>query len=92
MGSILKSKIFRVSAIALLLFGLYVALGFYAAPGIVRSQAVDFVREKYGRELSLGAIRINPLKLQAEIKDLSLPDTDGKPMLAFRRLFIDFEL
>jgi len=91
-GSILKSKIFRVSTSALLLFGLYVALGFYAAPGIVRSQAVDFVREKYGRELSLGAIRINPLKLQAEIKDLSLPDTDGKPMLAFRRLFIDFEL
>ena len=92
MGNILKSKIFWVLAIPLLLFGLYFALGFYAAPGIVRSQAVDFVRDKYGRELSLGEIRINPLKLQAEIKDLSLPDTDGKPMLAFRRLFIDFEL
>ncbi len=92
MGNILKSKIFWALAIPLLLFGLYVALGFYAAPGIVRSQAVDFVREKYGRELSLGEIRINPLKLQAELKDLSLPDTDGKPMLAFRRLFIDFEL
>ena len=92
MGNILKSKIFWVLAIPLLLFGLYVVLGFYAAPGIVRSQAVDFVREKYGRELALGEIKINPLQLQAEIKDLSLPDTDGKPMLAFRRLFIDFEL
>ena len=91
MGSILKSKLFWVFATPLLLFGLYVVLGFYAAPGIVRSQAVDFVREKYGRELALGEIRINPLKLQAEIKDLSLPDKDGKPMLAFRRLFVDFE-
>ena len=62
------------------------------SPGIVRSQAIDFVREKYGRELALGEVRINPFKLQAEIKDLSLPDTDGKPMLAFRRFFVDFEL
>jgi len=91
-GNVLKSKIFWVLAIPLLLFGLYVALGFYAAPRIVRSQAIDFVREKYGRELTLGEIRIDPFKLQAEIKDLSLPDTDGKPMLAFRRFFVDFEL
>jgi uncharacterized protein involved in outer membrane biogenesis len=76
----------------LLLAGLYALLGFYAAPRIVRSQALDFVREKYGRELTLGEIRINPFRLQAEIKDLSLPDTDGKPMLAFRRFFVDFEL
>ncbi|MDH5274479.1 MAG: DUF748 domain-containing protein, partial [Gammaproteobacteria bacterium] len=92
MGELLKSKLFRTAAVVLLLAGLYALLGFHAAPGIVRSQAVDFVREKYGRELSLGEIRINPLKLQAEIRDLSLPDTDGKPLLAFRRLFIDFEL
>ena len=91
MGSILKSKLFWVLAALLLLFGLYVVLGFYAAPRIVRSQAVDFVREKYGRELSIGEIKINPLKLQAEISDLSLPDKDGQPMLAFRRLFVDFE-
>ena len=44
MGSILKSKLFWVFAALLLLFGLYVVLGFYAAPGMVRSQAVDFVR------------------------------------------------
>ena len=92
MGNLLKSRLFRVAAVVLLLAGLYALLGFYAAPRIVRSQAIDFVRENYGRELTLGEIRINPFKLQAEIKDLSLPDTDGKPMLAFRRLFIDFEL
>ena len=91
MGSILKSKIVRVLAGLLLLFGLYTVLGFYVAPGIVRSQAADFVREKYGRQLSIGEIRINPLKLQAEIKDLVLPDKDGKPMLGFHRLFVDFE-
>lgn len=92
MGNILKSKWFWAAAVALVLLGLYAVLGFYAAPRIVRSQATDFVREKYGRELALGEIRIDPFKLQAEIKDLSLPDTDGQPMLAFRRFFVDFEL
>ena len=92
MRSLLKSKLFWLAAAPLLLFGLYVLVGFKLAPGIVRSQAVDFVREKYGRELTVGDIAINPLKLQADIRDLSLPDTDGKPMIAFRRLFIDFEL
>ena len=91
MGSILKSKLFWVVAALLLLFGLYFVLGKYAAPRLVRSQAVDFVREKYGRELTLGAVSIDPLRLQVDLRDLSLPDTDGKAMLAFRRLFIDFE-
>jgi hypothetical protein len=90
-GKVLGSKLFRVAAALLLLFGLYYGLGTYAAPGIVRSQATQFVREHYGRELTLGEIRINPLRLQLELRDLSLPDTDGKPMLAFRRLFIDFQ-
>jgi Domain of Unknown Function (DUF748) len=89
---ILESKLFRAAAVVLLLTGLYALLGFYAAPRLARSQAIDFVREQYGRELTLGEIRIDPFKLQAEIRGLSLPDTDGKPMLAFDRLFIDFEL
>ena len=92
MSNILRSKIFWLFAAPLALFGLYVLAGFKLAPGIVRSQAIDFVRENYARELTLGEVTINPLKLQAEIKDLSLPDTDGKPMVAFRRLFVDFEL
>jgi hypothetical protein len=50
------------------------------------------VRENYGRELTVGAIAIHPFKLQAEIRDLALPDADGKPMLGFERLFVDFAL
>ena len=92
MPSILKSKLFWLAAVPLLLFGLYVLVGFKVAPGIVRSQAIDFVRKQYGRELTVGQVAINPLKLQADIRDLALPDTDGKAMIAFRRLFVDFEI
>ncbi|HET7204554.1 MAG TPA: DUF748 domain-containing protein [Steroidobacteraceae bacterium] len=88
---VLRSKVTWVVAGIGLLIGVYALLGFHAAPRLVRGQAIDFVRETYGRNLELGDIRIHPFKLQAEVHDLSLPDADGSPMLAFRRLFVDFE-
>src|SRR5512135_2957639 len=90
--ALLKSKLFRTAALVAGLVGLYALLGFYAAPRLVRSQAIEYVRETYGRELAIGEVRIHPFKLQAEVRDVALPDTDGQPMLAFQRLFADFEL
>ena len=92
MLKLLHSKLFWIVAVPAVLVGLYALLGFKAAPNLVREQAQAFVRENYGRELSVGEIRIQPFKLQAEIRDLLLPDADGQPMLGFGRLFVDFEL
>ncbi len=92
MNRLFKSKLFWLIAVPLLLVGLYALLGFKVAPGIARTQAQKFVREHYGRELSIGEIRIQPFKLQVEVRDLALPDADGQPMLGFGRLFADFEL
>jgi hypothetical protein len=90
--SLLKSKLLWILAIPLLLLGLYALLGFKVAPGILRDQAQKFVRENYGRELSVGEISVHPFKLQLELRDLALPDADGRPMLGFERLFADFQL
>jgi Domain of Unknown Function (DUF748) len=92
MTQLLKSKLAWAVAIALALVGLYALLGFKLAPTIARDQAQSFVREHYGRELAIGSIAINPFKLQAEVRDLVLPDADGSPMLGFERLFVDFEV
>jgi uncharacterized protein involved in outer membrane biogenesis len=92
MHALLRSKLTWTVVALLLLVGLYAVLGFQVAPRLVRSQATEYVRDTYGRELTLGDIRIHPFKLQAEIRDLSLPDADGKPMVAFRRLFVDYQL
>jgi len=90
--NLLKSKLFWAAAIAVALVGLYALLGFKVAPSIVRDQAQAFVREHYQRELAIGAVAIHPFKLQAEVRDLALPDADGRPMLGFQRLFVDFEI
>jgi uncharacterized protein involved in outer membrane biogenesis len=87
-----RSKVVIVVAVLAALVGLYALLGFKVAPGLVRSQAVDFVRETYGRELRIGDIHLHPFKLQIEIRDLAFPDADGQTMLGAERLFADFEL
>ncbi len=92
MARIFKSKLAWAAAFVAALVGLYALVGFKVAPGLVRDQAIKYVRQNYGRELRIGEVRIDPFKLQAEIRDLAIPDADGSPMLGFRRLFVDFEL
>jgi uncharacterized protein involved in outer membrane biogenesis len=87
-----KSKLLWAAAVAAALVGLYALVGFKVAPGLVRDQAIKYVRQNYGRELRIGEVRLDPFKLQAEIRDLAFPDADGSTMLGFRRLFVDFEL
>jgi uncharacterized protein involved in outer membrane biogenesis len=92
MANLLKSKLLWAAVIPAALVGLYALFGFKVAPSIVRDQAQAFVREHYQRELAIGAVAIHPFKLQAEVRDLALPDADGRPMLGFGRLFVDFEI
>ena len=70
----------------------YTLLGFLLVPRIVRSQLVDTVAATYDRQAQVGKVRFNPYTFVLEIEDFSMPDTDGRPLLGFRRLHIDFEL
>jgi len=90
--SLLKSKLFIAAAIVAVLVGLYALLGFKVAPNMVRNKAIEFVHDTYGRELKVGEVRLQPFKLQIEVKDVAFPDADGQTMLGFERLFADFEV
>jgi uncharacterized protein involved in outer membrane biogenesis len=92
MRKLFRSRLFWLAAIPVLLVGLYALLGYYAAPKLIRSQATKFVATEYGRALQIGEVRVDPFRLQVEVKDLVFPDADRSPMLGFDRLFIDFEL
>jgi hypothetical protein len=78
-------------ALAALLLA-YTLAGFYGVPRLVAGFARDLVRADYGRELVVGEVRFNPYTLALEVRDLSLPDADGQPLLAFQRLFLDLQL
>ncbi len=69
----------------------YAVAGFVGVLHLLRSQVVSFVHEHYGRTASIGEIRFNPFTFALEAKDFTLPDADGKPMLAFGRLWLDLD-
>lgn len=66
--------------------------GFVAVPRLAAGLLRDTVAADYGRELAIGAVSFNPFTLALEARDLALPDADGGPLVACRRLFVDLEV
>jgi hypothetical protein len=79
-------------AIAVVLLGAYAAAGFLAVPYYARRGLQDFVRQHYGRAVTLGEIRFNPFTLALDVRGFSLPDADGQPLLSFNRLHVGLQL
>lgn len=70
----------------------YTLLGFLALPWIARDQAPKLAREHLGVELAVDKIRFNPFLFRLAVEELDLEDPESGPMLAFRRLVVDFSL
>src|SRR5882672_299755 len=71
---------------------LYTAGGFFLIPWLVQSQLRSTIADNYQRVAQVGKVRFNPFTFVLEINDFALPDSDGRPMLGFSQLKIDFEL
>ncbi|MEY4513320.1 MAG: hypothetical protein RLZZ450_5442 [Pseudomonadota bacterium] len=81
----------RIALCVSLAIGLYALLGFKLAPTVLRTQAIAYVREHYGRTLQVGHVRVHPFALRVEVDDLMLPDVDGQPMLGWEHVSVNFE-
>src|ERR1700720_2445258 len=87
-----KTRALHISAVVLVVVGLYALAGFVLAPRILRSALLRDIPKILGVTPAVGEIRFNPFLVQLEIKDFSLTVPSGEKLLGFRRLFIDFEL
>ncbi len=90
MPNALKSRSVRILAVVAVVFCLYAAAGFWVAPRLLRSALIDNIQKQLGVSPIVGDIRCNPLALQLELTDFSLPDAAGAKLVGFDRLFIDF--
>ncbi len=85
---LLSHKYLIISVAALLL---YTLTGFIALPELVRWYAPRYAQNNLHCLASLEKVRINPFLLTVEINDFSLKQSDGSPLIAFARLFVDLE-
>jgi hypothetical protein len=87
-----KTKAFKISAVVLLLVGLYALAGFWLAPKFVRNALEkEIPKTLEGVKPTVGDIHINPFLFQVQIKDFFLTGSQGTKLVGFGRLFIDFE-
>jgi hypothetical protein len=69
----------------------YAGAGFFLVPWLLKSQAREYVTTTYQRELAIGDVRFNPFTLALDVRNVALPDRDGRPMLEFDRFFVNFQ-
>jgi hypothetical protein len=83
-------KRWLIGAAALL--SVYVALAGYWLPRHLERIIPEYVATELGRKATIGTIHINPLLFRTELADFALAEADGRPIVRFRRLVVDFEL
>jgi hypothetical protein len=70
----------------------YTLIGFLFLPWLARNQAPKLAQAQLGVDLSIEKIRFNPYLFRLSVEGLALEDPESGPMLAFRRLVVDFSL
>lgn len=89
---LIKTRTARILAVLALLLALYAAAGFWLAPRLVRSALIEDIPKALSAVPTVGEIRINPFLLQVTVKNFALADREGRKLLGFERLFVDFQL
>ena len=84
---------FLVTAAVLVVLAVaYTLAGFFLLPRLITSYVPRYAQEQLKRRAEIGEVRVNPLLFKLEIKHFRLQEADGRPLLGFERLFVDFEL
>jgi uncharacterized protein involved in outer membrane biogenesis len=71
---------------------LYLLAGYFLAPRWIAQAIPRIAEEQLQRKASVGDVLVNPLLFRVRIRDFALSEPDGKPIVGFRRLMVDFEL
>jgi len=82
----------RIRFWLVLLLLVYTLAGFLGLPWLLRTTAIESVREDLGRDLRIAEIRTNPYALNLRIEGLEFVDRDGALLARFDRLLVDFTL
>ena len=86
-GVLLKTP----ARIVLGLVAAYFLFAWFGFEPLVKWAAPKVVADKSRHQLAIGMAKFDPLALSVRIGGLKLTEPDGKPLLAFDALFVDFE-
>jgi hypothetical protein len=67
-------------------------IGFLLLPAVVKPKLVHALEENTRRPVHLGSLHINPFTLSVTLNDFELKDRDSTRLLAFSRLYLNYEI
>ncbi len=81
----------RIAAVVVVVLLIVVGIvGFFVAPGIVKSIAEKQIAEQLGRKATIGNVKLNPYRLSATIDDFKLYEADASSVaIEVKTLFAD---
>lgn len=91
LGWLTKVLVKTPAKIALGLVAFYFLFAWFGFEPLVKWAAPKVIADKSRHQLSIAEARFDPLHLSVSVKGLKLAEPDGKPLLAFGELFVDFE-
>ncbi|MEE4264713.1 MAG: DUF748 domain-containing protein, partial [Desulfobacteraceae bacterium] len=86
------SLIQRSAIVLVCLFFIYVILGFWVVPPILKPRLENELSRQLERKVTIEKIKLNPLILSATTINLSVYEENDEPFAGFRELFVDFQL
>ena len=89
MKKVLQSKTFIISLTAILI---YTLSGFLLTPYLVRHFVPKLIQRALKKQAAIGEVRVNPYLFTFEANEFRVGESDGRPIVGFKRLFVDFEL
>ncbi len=85
-------KIFKkTTAFLILVFFLYLAIGFFFAPQVLKNIVTEQAKSLTGLDLSFDAISFNPLSFSIEIIDVETTDQNKQKFLTVKSIRANFE-
>ena len=73
------------------LFAFYLLFAWFGFEPLVKWAAPKFIADKSQHTLQIAEAKFDPFALSLSIKGLKLAEPNGKPLLAFGELFVDFD-
>jgi hypothetical protein len=86
-----RSRWYKPLVWALTGFVIYVLLGFFALPPLIRWQMLKQLPIATKRQASIRQVKVNPLTLSLSIRGLALTEPDGRTFASWDDLYINFQ-
>jgi hypothetical protein len=87
-----RSRWFRRSLWAGAVFLLYLVVGFFVVPPILKAQLLQRLPPLTQRHVAIQKVRFNPLVLSLTIGGVSLTEPDGQVFASWDELYVNFQL